>query len=145
MTHDINKPGNLVWKILLTAALISGIATVGFMLPRVRLAINASQYRNHGAQAPFLYVYQSLRNGDRIEEVQALLGPGIPNHDPKYRKACEKVFAAHPDEAPSGILESDLILGYSAATSGIYLQFRDGVLVNHDPKLSPFLDGAIAR
>lgn len=123
--------------------LVLCIAAVILIVPRAWLAFNASQFRKHGDASAFLYVYESLRNGDTLERIEGLLGTGQPNHDPKYREACKKVAEANPDEAPSGFLESDALLGYSAGSTTIHLQFRDGQLVNHTTTISPFMSSTL--
>lgn len=129
--------------ILSAAAVVLCVAAGVWIAPRVRLAFNASQFRDNGDANAFLYVYESLRNGDTIERIEGLLGSGQPNQDPKYRAACKKVVDANPDEAPSGFLESDALMGYSAGVNIIHLQFRDGQLVNHTPTISPFMSGSL--
>jgi hypothetical protein len=130
-------------KCLFAVAIVLSIVAIGIALPSTQLTISGWRFRNHGAKRPFLYVYQALQNGQAIEHVQELLGPGNPNDDPKYRRLCAEVFALHTDDAPSGITESDVLLGYSVAKTTIHFQFRNGKLINHDPKQTPFMESSL--
>lgn len=142
MPDDIQKRGGRR-GILLCSVIILFVLAIGFAFPPRRLAFNGWRFRHYGGKHAFLYVYQSLQNGESIEKVQALLGPGHPNDDPQYRSLCAKVYAANPASAPSGIIESDVLLGYSAARTTIYFQFRDDKLINHTPTDMPFMESSL--
>ena len=129
--------------ILFSIPIILLAVAIGFGFPHGRLAFNGWHFRHYGGKHGFLYVYQSLVNGETIEKVQGLLGPGPPNNDQKYRSFCAKVYAANPASAPSGIIERDVLLGYSAGGTSIHFQFRDGKLINHTSTDMPFMEGSL--
>jgi hypothetical protein len=142
MPDDIQKHGSRR-ALLLSVVIILLIVVTGIAFPHGRLAFNGWRFRHFGGKHAFLYVYQSLQNGEPIEKVRGLIGPGHPNNDPRYRSHCAKVYAANPVSAPSGISESDFLLGYSAAGTTIHFQFRDGQLINHTPTDLPFLESSL--
>ncbi|MFO1001694.1 MAG: hypothetical protein U0936_15260 [Planctomycetaceae bacterium] len=82
-------------------------------------------------------------NGESIEKIQGLPGPGHPNDAPNYRSLCAKVYAANPASAHSGIIESDILLGYTTVGTTIHFQFRDGKLINHTPTDMPFMESSL--
>ncbi len=142
MPDDTQKRGDRR-VILLSLVFILFVVAIGYAFPHGRLAFNGWRFRHYGGKDAFLYVYQSLMNEESIEKIQGLLGPGRPNDDPKYRSLCAKVYAANPASAPSGIIESDILLGYSAAGTTIHFQFRDGKLINHTPTDMPFMESSL--
>jgi hypothetical protein len=68
--------------------------------------------------------------------VQELLGSGEPPSEPeRILLAMKKLCLKHPDGCPDGVQEDDIFIGYPIRDGGnLYLQFRDGRLVNHVPE-----------
>lgn len=79
-----------------------------------------------------------VQPGDSLDRVTSLLGPG-DRDDGDYLALLLKWKAGpHYDPqiiGPDGIQDGDLFIHYSAVPKPAYpLQFRDGVLINHDPE-----------
>lgn len=117
--------------------LVGIVAILVLRAPAIVLAARAADYRETGNADSLWVVLKTLRNGDRVEKVEQLLGNGPRNHDPKYRQVCAMVLAADPVNAPAGFQESDELVGYRGGGMSIFLQFRDGKLVNHNPNDYP--------
>ena len=93
---------------------------------------SAAVYRYTGS-GKWLYsaLYHGMQNGDTVEEVERLLGPG-KEADSRVRNAVKKLTQRYLN--PDGYEESDVILGFRLGGGQLYLQFRDGVLINFDPE-----------
>lgn len=92
---------------------------------------SAAVYRYTGS-GRWLYsaLYHGVQNGDTIEQVEKLLGPGKQASD-FVRKAVKKLPQRY--QQPDGYEDSDRILGFPLPGGELYLQFRNGVLINFDP------------
>lgn len=124
-------------------AIVAGVVLAGIVFwlvlqsPAILLAYRAAHYRrDHDADSLWV-VLKSFRNGNRVENVERILGSAPRNNDPKYRAICAKVMAANPVTAPHGFIETDELLAYPAQGMTIFLQFRDGNLVNFNPSDYP--------
>lgn len=95
-----------------------------------------SDYRQQ-RDAEWLYavLHEDVKAGDSIERVQELLGKGQAADEPdRLLEATRKLAEMHPVGYPDGVQEGDVFLGYPIGKRSIlYLQFRNGKLVNHIP------------
>ena len=88
-------------------------------------------YRYTGS-GKWLYsaLYHGVEDGDSVEDVEGLLGPGKEGGQ-KVRGAMKKMAGQNPGSA--GYEASDRVLGFGLPGGELYLQFREGVLINFDP------------
>jgi hypothetical protein len=97
----------------------------------------AAHYRKHNdGKSLYATLHKQIKSGNTIEEVQKLLGSGKPPGEPdKLLAAMKKAAARYLEIYPDGIQEDDVFVGYSIGKRvTLYLQFRDGRLVNHMPE-----------
>lgn len=98
---------------------------------------SADHYRkHHDAESFFQTLHKQINNGDSLDRVQSLLGPGTPPADmPRVIAAARKAADRSPARFMQGVGDNDQFLGwrYGKRSMG-YLQFRDGSLINFDPK-----------
>ena len=110
-------------------ALVTGIALV--------LAGYVAYERWRSATAPHLRFYRvlhdSVKNGDSSDSIQALLGPGAEADQADRTLFLKAVSTA---TLPDGYLADDQLLVYKLGdiSTLVYLQFRGGKLINHDPQ-----------
>jgi hypothetical protein len=93
-----------------------------------------SHYRRYrDGKSLYAILHNEIKPGDSIERVQELLGSGEPPSQPeRILSAMKKLCLKHPDGCPDGVQENDIFIGYPIRDGGtLYLQFRDGRLVNH--------------
>ena len=94
----------------------------------------AAAYRsNPNGKDLYAVLNKMVQNGDTIEKVRGLLGPGEPG-DEQLVETTERFAAKHPGSYPQGVQRTDTLIGYQVDSSiRIFLQFRDGKLINHSP------------
>jgi len=108
---------------------IAGVVLLAYVCMTGRFSAVVYRYTGSGK---WLYstLYHGVQNGDTIEQVERLLGPG-KEAGAKIRKALKKFAQRYPQ--PDGYEDSDQILGFPLSGGELYLQFRNGVLINFDP------------
>jgi len=94
---------------------------------------SAAVYRYTGS-GKWLYstLYHGVQNGDTIEQVEQLLGPGKKG-GAKLLNSFKRLAEKYPESCPDGYKEADEAVGFPLPGSELYLQFRNGVLINFDP------------
>jgi hypothetical protein len=116
--------------------LVGVVATIGVIILVTYSCqtgwFSAAVYRYTGS-GKWLYsaLYHGVQNGDTVKEVERLLGPG-KEADSRVRNAVKKLTQRYPNL--DGYEESDVVLGFRLPSGELYLQFRDGVLINFDPE-----------
>jgi len=115
--------------------LIASVVVIGIIAGIWHLRLPQTQYRIHHDYASFYRVAVSkLKPGLSYQKVTSMLGPGEPvtgdNGERELREAPDI-----PRLYPDGLLPSDTILSYPVGKlTYMHLYFRDGVLINFDPK-----------
>jgi len=111
----------------------------------------AQRYRQlQEAQSLFAALHQQVKNGDSVQNLQKLLGPGTqPANKNGLLRATRRFAQRYPQDYPAGVKDEDLFIVYS--TEGdltVALQFRDGRLINFNrqdyeqvPRLMKFARG----
>ncbi|MBL7153808.1 MAG: hypothetical protein ISS79_08825 [Phycisphaerae bacterium] len=121
--------------ILLVAAGVALTIAVILLLAYVCMTgrFSAVVYRYTGS-GKWLYstLYHGVKNGDTIEQVERLLGPGKETGS-RLHSAVKKFAARNPSGWPDGCEENDKFLGFRLPGGHLNLQFRNGVLINFDP------------
>lgn len=75
-----------------------------------------------------------VENGCSMDDVRLLLGQEDLTMSEKGHSATKKLVDRAPSNFPDGFQDSDRILAYSSdETTIVFLQFRNGQLVNHNP------------
>jgi len=121
-------------RVILLAAL-GMVATIGAVLLFAYVAMtgrfSGMLYRYTGS-GKWLYsaLYHGVEDGDSVEKVEGLLGAG-KEAGQNMRRAVKKLASQNPGSA--GYEDSDRMLGFGLPGGALYLQFRDGVLINFDP------------
>lgn len=87
----------------------------------------------HGGKWLYSALYHGLRNGDTREQVEDLLGPGRKTDSAKIVEVTKKIAGSNPAGYPHGVEDTDTFLGFLLPGGELFLQFRDGVLINFDP------------
>ena len=104
---------------------------------------HARHYRiRHDAESFYAVLHSNVANGDTMARVQQLLGPGQTVDATekvtvlrKMRVIERAVVGKHPDAYADGVHDDDTFLLYPMGRAAFtYLQFRDGLLVNHVPE-----------
>lgn len=106
------------------------------------IAVGLSAYvayeRWHASKYPRLHswriLHRSIKGGDSIDRVRWLL-PSSVVADEKETSLYRKMISRRPLAlAPDGYKPDDFLLVYKVENSIVFLQFRDEVLINHDPE-----------
>ncbi len=94
---------------------------------------SASHYRAHRDSASlFKVLTRQIHNGDTIAEVERLLGAGGPATLDRAKRIHTFYMTRHPKSYPDGYMDTDELIVYSADGWSHVLQFRNGVLINHN-------------
>ena len=78
-----------------------------------------------------------VRPGSTIAAIEHFLGDGVDvteEHQRALVAAAEKCSRLAPESWPDGVTADDQFIGYQFDPTTSYLQFRDGVLVNFNPR-----------
>jgi len=116
--------------------IVVGIAT-GLMVSAIVVGCSkAKHYRaHHDAESLYATLHKDIKPGDSIERVEELLGIGEPPRNPEKLVAVTQKFAQRsPQSYPDGVRDGDVFLGYRGGNQTLYLQFREGRLINFNAK-----------
>ena len=98
----------------------------------------AKHYRKyHDVKSLCAVLSQQVKSGDSMEHVQSLLGPGVILSGAERDLAAAhylQLARGRPQVFRDGIVGDDVFLGYNSDASALALQFRNGRLINFDPK-----------
>jgi hypothetical protein len=96
---------------------------------------SADHYRSHkDGKSLYAVMHESVRTGDSVEKVQGLLGAGQNDEGQKALEATKKMAAKNPSGWPDGVRDDDKMIGFPFDDGiTLWLQFRNGKLVNHNP------------
>lgn len=77
----------------------------------------------------------SVTAGDSLESVQKLLGPAmlVAEEQEQLRAKFRELILVDPEQFPDGLQNVDQFVSYTEGSVQVYLQFRNDVLVNHQP------------
>jgi hypothetical protein len=131
MSHDTPPPrnGRRRRRQFSLLALLVGVGIVGVVLAGWR--IHHQRQGKHRHHILLENLHESIRNGDSIEKVRSLLGPGELVQDASLPI---RTIEAHPDHYPDGVEPGDVFLLFEPRIRDwVYLQFRNDRLVNHRP------------
>ncbi|GAA4453141.1 hypothetical protein GCM10023156_23630 [Novipirellula rosea] len=121
-----------------TLLVVVMLAAFGLSVSRY-FSASARYQRNGDVETLRLLLSSQLRRGDCINRVSSVLGSGRHDDGTHLTKLLEWKEGPHFKPiviGPDGIEGGDQIVFYSADPQPSYqLQFRNGVLVNFDPKL----------
>ena len=96
----------------------------------------AAHYReNHDAKSLCAVLSRQVKRGDTMERIQTLLGVQAVEGEPRQRAARQFVAATQrrPKEYPDGVMGDDVFVGCPTGGAVLFLQFRQGKLINFDP------------
>ena len=117
------------------------IALVSLGLSTKILSVSSSpsaHYRQFQDEKSFNTIFSRVvKPHEKIERVEQLVGVGSrQNGESRDRtlRGIKRIATQTPNEFPDGAQDGDIIVGYE--TDGItqFIQFRDGRLMNHNPK-----------
>src|SRR5438128_947362 len=97
----------------------------------------ADKYRSSGRSEDLRgALNQEVTDGASIGRVQQLLGPGWEVRDDEQRRLVlvTRQIASRTNTYPAGTQDDDRFVGYPSKDGGtLYLQFRNGKLINFNP------------
>ena len=119
-----------------TSLIAVGIAVCLIASATVSGCSKAGHYRVHqDAKSLFATLHKEIKPGDSFQRVEELLGKGEPPQNREKLIAAVKKFAQRlPQSYPDGVRDDDVFLDYRAGNMTVSLQFREGRLINLNPK-----------
>lgn len=101
-------------------------------------SLEAEHYqRFQDGKSLYSLLSSSIRTGDSLEVVERVLGKSVPLTEglDDLRSQLRQQADQYPERSPFGVYDSDTFVTYPVENSNLLLQFRNGYLVNHDPKM----------
>jgi len=119
------------------AAFAVVVTTCAVVFAEASTHSKARHYRKHmDAESLFATLHNEIRAGDSIQRVETLLGKRqiSRSHERLLIMARNKAQLS-PRKHPSGVRNDDEFVGFCYGnTAAIFLQFREGRLINFDPE-----------
>jgi len=119
----------IIWLVVAVAMTLVIIGLFTYICTTGRLAGLMYRYTLDGK---WLYsaLYHGAENGDSIHEIESLLGRGRMADTKKLLGAIEKIAQQNPSAYPHGCQDTDTFLGFTLSSGELFLQFRNGALIN---------------
>ena len=118
---------------LVSAAAVAMILVAGYFL--LTTSVNFRVFRDEASYRRFMA--NCVRPGCTMAEIQQSLGDGVVVTEKgrvRLVAVFEEVARRSPEFYPDGAKPHDQFVGYKFGLDTFYLQFRDGVLVNFNPR-----------
>lgn len=118
----------LVLLVIVTLAIVTALPSA---------SVEADHYqRFRDGKSLYTLLSSSISRGYSLQDVEDLLGPGVPLEDDmeSHRAALREEAQWLPDSYPDGVYDADAFLTWSGSNEKVTLQFRNGYLVNYSPK-----------
>jgi hypothetical protein len=118
----------LVLLVVVTLAVVTAVPSA---------SVEADHYqRFRDGKSLYTLLSGSIGRGNSLQDVEELLGPGIPLEEDVeiYRQSLRETAQSKPDSYPDGIYEADTFMAWSGSDEKVTLQFRNGHLVNFSPE-----------
>ena len=99
-------------------------------------SLEADHYQKfHDGKSLYALLNSRIHSGQRLDEVEAILGPATPLVDgvSEIRQQLQEDAAQNPRRYPEGVFDEDTFVTYHIENGELLLQLRNGYLVNHDP------------
>lgn len=100
-------------------------------------SVEADHYRRfRDGKSLYTLLSGSIGRGNSLQEVEGLLGPGIPLEEDveAFRESLRETAQSEPDSYPDGVYEADTFIAWSGSDEKVTLQFRNGHLINFSPE-----------
>jgi len=101
-------------------------------------SLEADHYQKfQDGKSLYALLHSRIYTGQRLNEIEAVLGPATPLTEgaAEVRKHLQEEASQFPDRFPQGVYEGDNFVTYQIENGKLLMQLRNGVLVNHDPRL----------
>jgi len=127
-----NKRRTAIWLACGVALTLGIIILFAYACTKGQLSALVYRY-THGGRSLYWTLYHGVRNGDTTEEIENLLGSGRKADSAKIIRVTKKMAQKYPAGYPHSVEDSDTFLGFLLPGGELFLQFRDGELINFDP------------
>ncbi|MHC4130708.1 MAG: hypothetical protein ACYSSP_03655 [Planctomycetota bacterium] len=95
---------------------------------------SVDHYRTHqDCESLWNILYTLVKPVDSREQIETLLGAGMLQTGERKKRlisANKRLMQKYPEDYPYGIKDTDEFVGYFCYGATLYLQFRDGRLIN---------------
>jgi len=115
----------------------AAVVTLSFVAGYSLLSASGSFRVRHDEASFRRFMATRVRPGFTIAAIEHFLGDGVvgtEKHQLALIAAAEKCSRLAPESWPDGVTADDHFIGYTFGPTTSYLQFRDGVLVNFNPR-----------
>ena len=146
VTKDTARPmkqRTTIWLMLGVVLTLAVILLFSYACTTGQLSALVYRY-THSGKWLYSALYHGVNKGDTIEQVESLLGPGRTAGSARIINVSKKFAQSTPALWPDGVDDGDIFLGFLEHDGELFLQFRDGVLVNFDPNEYSEYDEIIA-
>ena len=118
----------LVLLVVVTLAIVTALPSA---------SVEADHYqRFRDGKSLYTLLSGSIGRGNSLQDVEELLGPGIPLEEDveTFRESLRESAQSDPDSYPDGVYEADTFMAWSGSDEKVTLQFRNGHLINFFPE-----------
>jgi len=125
---------------------VSIILSILFLLNGCRGKDPGSHYRrHHDGESLYILLNKYIKTGDTYSKVSELLGSSkVSQLSKKLQLVITKLAEKNPEKYPDGVDDEDVFYEYPIEENKfmkprrivvtVYLQFRNGMLINHSPE-----------
>ncbi len=113
------------------------VVTLAVVTTLPSASVEAEHYqRFRDGKSLYTLLSGSIGRGNSLQDVEELLGPGIPLEEDveNFRESLRETAQSEPDSYPDGVYEADAFVAWSGSDEKVTLQFRNGYLVNFSPE-----------
>jgi hypothetical protein len=129
--------------------LIGSVFVICALLPAFTSGCSrAAHYReNHDAKSLCATLNRQVKPGDSMEKIEKLLDAHVLDGALRQQAARHyvNVTQSRPKEFPDGVVGDDVFVGCPAGDSMLFLQFRQGKLINFDPERFKTVPAAVSE
>ncbi len=126
------KQRTAIWLVCGVALTLAVVILFAYACTTGRLSGLLYRY-THSGNCLYSALYHGVRNGDTTEEIENFLGPGRAADSEKLIKVTKKMAQRNPAGWTHGVEDGDTFLGFPLPNGELFLQFRNGTLINFDP------------
>ena len=134
---DLSKDRCSMKQVFIPVFALLAIVTLAVVATMPSSSLEADHFqRFRDGKSLYSILSSSVNSGDSLQDVEALIGAGNPVVEGREELVIERREAAqwHPQTFPEGVYETDTFVTWPIGDDSVTLQFRNGILVNHDPR-----------
>jgi hypothetical protein len=137
--RNLSRPVDPMKQAALPILVLLVVVTLAIVTALPSASVEADHYqRFRDGKSLYTLLSGSIGRGYSLQDVEELLGPGVPLGSEEAAEAHRVVLREsalwNPDSYPDEIYNADTFMTWSGSDEEVTLQFRNGHLVNFSPE-----------